>query len=197
MKLSQENWAKFGRWMMIVGGVTSICLALYRKEDVISWLLRIWVISFGLYCIYIAFAKWIILVLSPCFCCKYDDLCSIFRPQIRHTPRPIPQNKKGKNNRSFTKHIWILLLHINNPTNWNNSKQRSRSTIPGCGRGHWMLRKQFYQTPFEYPTRAICFLHWPNRFHPRLIIILHLTFQTTFGNIFIWPSISNDLTSQR
>jgi len=57
MKLSQKDWASFGKWMMIVSGITCISLALYKKEDVISWLLRIWVVAFGLYCIYIAFSK--------------------------------------------------------------------------------------------------------------------------------------------
>jgi hypothetical protein len=57
MELNQKDWASFGRWMMIVSGITCISLALYRNEDVISWLLRIWVIAFGLYCIYIAFFR--------------------------------------------------------------------------------------------------------------------------------------------
>tara|TARA_Y100000310_G_scaffold140608_1_gene140048 strand:- start:945 stop:1118 length:174 start_codon:yes stop_codon:yes gene_type:complete len=57
MKLSQKDWASFGRWMMIVSGVACISLALYKKEDVISWLLKIWVVAFGLYCFYIAFSR--------------------------------------------------------------------------------------------------------------------------------------------
>lgn len=57
MKLSEKDWAIFGRWMMIVGGVTSISLALYRNEDVISWMLRIWVVAFGIYCFYLGFFK--------------------------------------------------------------------------------------------------------------------------------------------
>ena len=55
--LSLTDWAKFGRWMMIVSGIICISLALYNGPDFISWFLRIWVISFGLYCIYIGLWK--------------------------------------------------------------------------------------------------------------------------------------------
>ena len=54
---SLTNWAKFGRWMMLVSGIACISLALHQSQDVISWFLRIWVISFGLYCIYIGLTQ--------------------------------------------------------------------------------------------------------------------------------------------
>lgn len=57
MKLSIEDWAKFGRWMMVISGIACICLGLYQNTDMLSWLLRFWVISFGLYCIYIGLFK--------------------------------------------------------------------------------------------------------------------------------------------
>jgi len=57
MKLNKEDWARFGRWMMVISGIVLISLALYGKEDIVSWLLRIWGGLFGIYCIYIAIYK--------------------------------------------------------------------------------------------------------------------------------------------
>ncbi len=57
MKLSEKNWANFGRWMMIIGGIVCISLAFYNQQDIVSWLLKIWGVSFGIYCIYIGLFK--------------------------------------------------------------------------------------------------------------------------------------------
>ncbi len=57
MGLSEEDWARFGRWMMIVGGLTSISLALYHEQNMVSSLLKIWVAAFGIYCVYLGFFK--------------------------------------------------------------------------------------------------------------------------------------------
>lgn len=57
MKLSEKDWAKFGRWMMVISGIFCLIIGFYDKEDLISLALKIWVVSFGIYCIYIALFK--------------------------------------------------------------------------------------------------------------------------------------------
>jgi Na+/proline symporter len=57
MRLSDKEWVVFGRWMMIVSALACFGLAFYREEGIISWLLRMWTVAFGLYCIYIALFK--------------------------------------------------------------------------------------------------------------------------------------------
>ncbi len=51
--LSEKDWLVFGRWMMLVSGIVVISLGLYRGDDLVSWLLRIWGVAFGVYCIYL------------------------------------------------------------------------------------------------------------------------------------------------
>ncbi len=57
MKVPDKDWISFGKWMMVVSGVMMISLGIYNKEDVISLILRMWVVAVGIYCFYIAFFR--------------------------------------------------------------------------------------------------------------------------------------------
>lgn len=53
MKLSQKEFARLGRWMLVCSGLVCLTIAFYWEKDVISTLLRVWSGFFGIYCIYV------------------------------------------------------------------------------------------------------------------------------------------------
>jgi hypothetical protein len=57
MKLSLEDWGRFGRYMMLASGVALICLAIPQEETRITLFLRVWSGLFGLYCIYLGIVE--------------------------------------------------------------------------------------------------------------------------------------------
>jgi hypothetical membrane protein len=55
MLLTRDQWAKFGKTMMLFSGIILILFPLYSKEDAIHAFMKLWVMLYGLACILIYF----------------------------------------------------------------------------------------------------------------------------------------------
>ncbi|MBM3308970.1 MAG: hypothetical protein FJY77_01830 [Candidatus Altiarchaeales archaeon] len=57
MLLTEDQWAKFGKTMMLFSGVILILFPLYSKQDAIHTFMKLWVMLYGLACILIYLAS--------------------------------------------------------------------------------------------------------------------------------------------
>jgi len=57
MKLSEKQWARFGKAMAFLSGIIFLLIAFYWEKNIVSILLRVWGAFVGFYLIFLSLHK--------------------------------------------------------------------------------------------------------------------------------------------